>query len=296
VLAAAEAQARAAAEGEPVTEERDKVVADLDAAADALRRPTIVSPASEPPSDVARGRGARAYPALRGAIVKLAHDDPAAAGRLLVGLLGAQHAVLSEPLDYDLSIAEIGTYAVRSGDGETLVTALEKPRGRTHAAFHLRGNALDLAELLAGVGDRPRRMRGAIRASGRVRDARRLAVGMDTGVGLADLLAAGADPDPDVVLRGFTYAVRPPWTSGQTWTVELVVDGRPFTVSARHSGGLTTHDGAHDGEPDARLRVSGQGFRDLVAGVEQPLRVEGDEAIVARLLSLVERARALGTE
>ena len=81
------------------------MLADLDAAAAKLRdaaptaepladpappaepvarpRPRIVSASGPPPRLDAIGRSARDYPRLRGAIVKLAHDDAPAAARLL---------------------------------------------------------------------------------------------------------------------------------------------------------------------------------------------------------------------
>jgi hypothetical protein len=312
LLAAAAEAERAAAERQ-ATGEAAAIVADLEAAAEALRAsaaepaaepeplptlveadrtfPTIVSAPTEPPADIARGRSTRAYPPLRGALVKLAHDDPTAAGRILVGLLRAQHAVLDSPPDYDLTITEVGTFSVSPGAGSTQVSPLDAPRGRGRAAFHLTTDALTLAEGVAGVAVRPRRWRGPVRATGRVREARRLAARLRGDVGLAALVHAGAALDPGLVLRAFAYAVRPAWTEGQQWTVELRVDDRPLTITARDTGGLTFDEGAPEGAPDARVRVTAEGFRRLVAGEPADPRVEGDERILERLLALAERAR-----
>ena len=249
----------------------------------------IVTESEHPPADVARGRGGRDYPPLRGALVKLAHDDPRAAGRLLAGLLRAQHAVVDDLPDYDITIDEVGTFAVSRAGQTTLVSPIDAPRGRPHARFHLHGDALTLAETLAGVENRAGRWRGPLRASGRVRDARRLTeAGFDAS--LEQLVWAGAELDPELVLRALAYAIRPAWTQGQVWAVEIVVGDQPVTVSARHSGGLTV--GEADGEPDARMIVSPDAFRELVAGAQPPMRIEGDAATVRRLLSLAERARA----
>jgi hypothetical protein len=283
LTAAAEAQTqRAEAERAP----DPQLAADLQAAK--LR---ITTEADHPPADVARGRGTREYPPLRGALVKLAHDDPAAAGRMLAGLLRAQHAVFHDPPDYDITIEEVGTFAVSPAGLTTLVSPIERPRGRTHARFHLEGDALTLAEALSGVEARPRRRRGPLRAHGRIREARRLTEELRE-VSLAELVSAGAELDPELVLRGLAYAIRPAWTQGQVWAVELTVEDSVLTVAARHSGGLTVTSGPHETTPDARLRLSGDAFRDLVAGEEPALHIDGDEAVVWRLLSLAERARA----
>ncbi len=288
LAAAAEVQARRAAEQARPDE---SVVADLDAARDKLRA-TIVSAPGEPPADLARGRGGREYPPLRGALVKLAHDDPEAAGLFLAGLLSAQHAAIKDPPpDYDLTIAEVGTFAVSAAGLTTLVSPLLEPRGRGQAAFHLRADALTLAETLAGVDRRAKRWGGPMRASGKVRQAKRLSDGLRSEVSFGDVVRAGADLDPALVLRTLAYAIRPAWTQGQQWTVELDVEGRAVAVAARHSGGLEVTDGVLEGEPDARIRLSARAFRDLAAGDDASFTTEGDEAVVRRLLTLAERAR-----
>ncbi|MEA2170655.1 MAG: hypothetical protein QOF76_3955 [Solirubrobacteraceae bacterium] len=277
--------------GQP-TEEQERVVADLDAAAAALRRgPEIISPTEDPPNDLARGRGIREYPPLRGALVKLAHDDPTAAARVIVGLLNAQHVAFGDPLDWDLTITELGTFGVASTTDATTITRLDEPRGRPHAAFHLRGDALSVAESVAGVGDRPSRLRGGLRTSGRVRDARRLLATAETPPTLAALISNGAELEPALIVRAFTYAVPAGWTAGQSWSVDLVVEQTPIGLVARPTGGLVSE--RPQDEPDARIHLDAQGFRDLVAGTEQPLRIEGDKAVVGRLLALVERVHQI---
>lgn len=293
LLAAAAGQVRAAADQAPA-QDAERVAADISAAADALRArtpPTIVSAPSEPPADIARGRSGRAYPPLRGALVKLAHDDSVAAGRLILGLLTAQHLVVDGSPDYDLTIAEVGTFAVSTAGASTLVSPVDRPRGRPHAGFHLRTDALTLAELFAGVDQRPRRRRGPVRASGSVRRARRVAASLETAISLADLVRGGATLDPALALRAFAYAVPPTWTLGQDWALELHVGQRPLTILARHSGGLQTHEGPCEGKPDARVRMSADAFRDLLAGATPDLVAEGDEQVVRRLLTLADRAR-----
>ncbi len=173
----------------------------------------------------------------------------------------------------------------------TLVTPIEGPRGRLHARFHLEGDALTLIESLAGLERKAKRRRGPLRAHGKVREARRLTEEMRE-VSLAELVEAGAELEPELVLRGLAYAIRPAWTKGQVWAVELSVEDHTLSVAARHSGGLTVSAGPHDAEPDARVRMTADAFRDLVAGGAPALHIDGDEAVVRRLLTLAERAKA----
>ena len=305
LAAAAQAEREAAERGR--TEESERVVADLEAAAAALRGAApepvatpveadrtfpIVSAPSEPPGDLARGRASRELPPLRGALVKLAHDDPAAAGRIIAGLLKAQHVLVDSPPDYDLTIEEVGTFAVSPAGATTIVTPVDAPRGRGQAAFHLRTDALTLAETLTGADVRPRRRRGPVRASGRVRAARRLTGAIRTDVALADLVRAGAELEPALVLRGFAYAVPAAWTQGQRWVAEIRVQDRVLTLEAHPAGGLSAREGGPERTPDARLRLTEQQFRDLVAGDAPDPAVEGDEQVLQRLLSLAGRARS----
>ena len=76
-----------------------------------------MSAPSAPAREHATGRSQRQYPWLRGALVKLAHDDPEAAGRIIAGLLPVQAVIVQGPVDYDLTITEIGTFAVTSRAG-----------------------------------------------------------------------------------------------------------------------------------------------------------------------------------
>ena len=101
-------------------EESAQLLANLDAAAAALRAtapPREDEPAEGPAAAqsstelVAPGENAR----LRHALVAFAREDPAAADTLLVGLLPAQGAVLEGSLSYDLTVKSVGTFAVTSG-------------------------------------------------------------------------------------------------------------------------------------------------------------------------------------
>ena len=93
--------------------------------------PTIVPASGPPPRALMLGTERRDYPLLRGAIVKLAHDDAATAGRVLAALLPAQGALIEGPLTYDLTIRGTGTYAIAIAGGGA---GAEPSRGHGRAA------------------------------------------------------------------------------------------------------------------------------------------------------------------
>jgi hypothetical protein len=287
VAAGAAEQVGRAARHEPDGDDGPRVAADLAAAAEALRRrATIVSAPTDPPGDLARGRGARAYPPLRGALVKLAHDDPHAAARLIAGLLGATHAAIG-PASFDLTLEGARTFAVVAGTGETTVTVVDRPRGRPHAAFHLRADGATVAELLAGVGPRPGR-RGPARTSGRVRRARAAARALAaTSVGPRELLAAGAAPDPLLALRCLAYAVHPSATQGLDACVEVTGPGGEVLFATLDGGGLHVGPEPPATPPDARLRLPADGVAAALG--EGDLDADGDLAAVAALRGLALR-------
>ena len=326
---AARAQAEAAAATiAPEPEQSGRMLADLDAAAAALRssapvpepeapaqpepevepepepavarvRPTIVSASGPPPRIHATGSSARAYPRLRGAIVKLAHDDPGAAGALLAALLPAQAAALATPLDYDLTIHDAGTFAVKiDSRGAARVHARPEPRGRPHAEFHLSADPLTLAELLAGVDHRIGRWRGPARFSGSRRKLDVLRSLPATSVSLTDAARAGAELEPALVYRTLSYAVHPSWTRGERFTLAQEITGeRPETwyLSARDGAGMTVSADPPEDGVEATVSMSRRTFalmlrEEPVPSGERPV-VRGDHRLVALVKAWMDRAQ-----
>jgi hypothetical protein len=261
-------------------------------------RPTIVPASGPPPRSHATGRSARDYPRLRGAIVKLAHDDPAAAGRLLAALLPAQAAALATPLDYDLTIAEAGTFAVTIDGPTARVSARPQPRGRGHADFHLSADALTLAELLAGVGHRIGRWRGPARFSGSRRKLDVLRSLPATKLTLAEAARAGADLDPAQVYRTLSYAVHPAWTKGERFTLAQEITGeKPETwyLSARDGAGMTVSANPPEEGVEATVSMTRRTFdlmlRDEpVPSGERPA-VRGDRRVVGLVKAWMDQAQ-----
>ena len=277
---AARDQAAALASRRPV-QETGALLANLDAAASALRR--RVEPAATP---------------LRRVLVELAEQDPATAAEILVALLPAQGAALNEPLAYDLTIAGAGTYAVTVADGVADVQRVSKRRSRRKAAFELRADALTLAKLLAGDELKLRRYRGDARVTRRRRRARALQALPASPLTLAGAVAAGAKLEPGLVYRALPYAIAPEWTAGRTFTIAQEISGSPSRTWY-----VVVADGArievtHEPRPaDATVTMTRDAFDRLLrdeppAADERPL-VNGDRAAVALLKEWTDRARGL---
>ena len=333
-----QAEAAAAAAG-TTPEESSRVVADLDAAASALRdrvtngtavevevppaeavpvevevegasdealapaatppekRPIVSAPAG-PSRAHATGRSQRQYPWLRGALVKLAHDDPQAAGKLIAGLLPVQAAIVQGPVDYDITIAEVGTFAVTVAGGRAYVKDLEQPRGRREAEFHLSADPLTLAELIAGVPHKIGRFRGAARVSGRKRRLKPLKAIPAATLSLAEAARAGARLEPSLIYRTFPYVIHAAWSRDHSFTVAQSITSDPpatwyVTVG---SGGVRILTAPPEAGADATVTMTPEGFAHLLRGEPTPPGhrpiVRGDREVVALLKSWLDRAQA----
>ena len=220
----------------------DEAAADADAAiapaATPPERRPIVSSSSGPSRAHATGRSQRQYPWLRGALVKLAHDDPKAAGRLIAGLLPVQAVIVQGPVDYDLTIAEVGTFAVTVAGGRAYVKEIDAPRGRSEAEFHLTAEALTLAELIAGVPHKVGRFRGPIRVTGRKRRHKPLRAIPAARLSLAEAARAGARLEPGLVFRTFPYVIQAAWSRGHQFTVAQTVAEATWYVTVGNGKGI----------------------------------------------------------
>ncbi len=261
-------------------------------------RRTIVSPPGPPPRTHVVGRSARDYPRLRGAIVKLAHDDAAAAGRLLAALLPAQAAALATPLDYDLTIAEAGTFAVTVDGPSARVHPPPEPRGRGTPTSTSAPTPLTLAELLAGVDHRIGRWRGPARFRGSRRKLAVLRALPGDRRRLADAARAGAALEPSLVYRTLSYAVHPSWTKGERFTLAQEITGeRPETwyLSARDGAGMTVSASPPEDGVEATVSMSRETFGLMLRGEEVPSgarpSIRGDHRVVALVKAWMDRAQ-----
>lgn len=306
--AAASLRARVTSEppGAPVERSADSVEgaaaapAGVPAAATALvRRPPAAVVDSREPAVPSIAGGTRHLPSLRGALVRLAVEDPHAAARLLAGLLPAQGAFLPGDIDYDLTIREIGTFAITVTGGSTSVRRLRRPRPRRQAELHVSLHALTLAELLAGRSRRVGRMLAPVKVRG---SRRRLAMLGELAMvrcRLRDLAGAGAQLDPELMVRALPFAIDARDTDGHRFTIaQEIVDSTPSTwlVSVAGRRGLSVSAGPTHERADARVTMTRETFDRLLRG-ERPDRdrkpwVRGDFAAVDLLRRWIEAALA----
>jgi hypothetical protein len=297
-LAAEQAQASAARESSAAPAD---IAARLDAAAAALRaRETQPAPevpvADEVRVPVARPTGQG--PVLRSAIVRLAKDDPDAAGRLLAALLPAQGGVVEGARSYDVTIKGVGTYAITMQDGHARAARVGSPRSRRAAAFHLSADPLVLAELLTGVEHRIGRFFGPARLRGRRRRLAALEPLVTRPPDLTTVARSGARIEPDLAWRVLGYAVHPSWTRGLEFTVaQTIVEAtteRTWYLTARDGGGLAVTTVEPETPPAATVTMSRTAFDRLLrdepyAPGDRPT-VRGDREAVGTLLDLADRA------
>ena len=260
--------------------------------------PIIVSASGPPACALATGSERRNYPLLRGAIVKLAHDDPAAAAALLAALLPAQGVAIEGPLAYDLTIREAGSFAVTIAGGRASVEPIDVPRPRSVAAFHLTADALVLAELLAGVQHRIGRFFGPARVRGRKRRVKELWALPASNAALADAARAGARLDPGLAYRLLAYAVHPTCTRGYDFTIEHVITGAPsetWYLTAADGAGVSVSSSPPAEAPDATVTMSREGFDCLLRDQPVPAGrrpdVHGDHSAVAAMRGWTQRAQ-----
>ena len=205
--------------------------------------------------------------------MKLAHDDPRAAGRLIAALLPVQAAIVQGPVDYDITIAEVGTFAVTVAGGRAYVKDLETPRGRREAEFHLSTDALTLAELIAGVPHKIGRFRGAARVSGRKRRIKPLRAIPAASISFAEAARAGARLEPGLVFRTFPYVIHAAWAREHSFTVAQQITGEQhgtwyFTVGNGRSMEVGTT--RPPGGADATVTMSPEAFGHLLRGEPAP--------------------------
>ncbi len=238
-------------------------------------------------------------PGLRRALLALAREEPVTAGALIAGLLPAQGAILEGPLSYDLTVRGYGTFAVTVGHGGTEVQRLTKRRPRKEAAFHIAGEPLVLAQLLAGERKRLGRFRPSARVTGRRRRARAAlgAIPAST-ISLAEAVKAGARLEPALVYSALPYAVSPEWTKGHVFTVAQEIrelGPRAWYVTARDGVRLSVVEHAAGAAADATVTMSRAAFDRLLKG-ESPAHgdlpvIRGNREAVATLKRWADLAR-----
>jgi hypothetical protein len=309
--AAAALRARLPAPEEPAPEPAAPDAASPAAAAPAAVTPAAVTPAAAapdaaPPEEPTPAAATvevpppeseeRAGHRLRGALVRLAREDPVAAGRILAALLPAQATILRRAADYDLTIREVGTFAITVAGGRAWVKPVDRPRGRRNAEFHVAAGAQALAEILNGAPPRLKRFSGPERVSGRKRRAKPVISALvNCRIPFDEAVKAGAELDPDLVMAALAHAIDPAWTRGQTFTVEQRIGETAWFIVARDAGGVGVTRARPQHAPRATVTLTPDTFQCLLRGEPAPSgerpTVRGDRVAVAHLKAWTDRAR-----
>ncbi len=258
----------------------------------------IISAPSPPSRGLATGQARRQYPWLRGALVKLAHDDPKLAGQIIAGLLPVQSAIVQGPVDYDLTIAEVGTFAITLAGGRAYVKEVDHPRGRRQAEFHIWATAVTLAEIIAGVPHRVGRFRGPAKITGRKRRLKPLKAIPAAGLSLAEAARAGARLEPGLVFRTFPYVIHAAWSRDHQFTVAQSVSTDPpstWYVTVGNGQGIRVDTTPPPEGADATVSLTPEAFSHLLRGEPAPPGhrpvVRGDRQAVAQLKAWIDRAQ-----
>src|SRR3954470_10498094 len=203
------------------------------------------------------------------ALEQMAEREPELAARLFVQMLPAVAQRLSGPLEYGIEIDGLGSWHV-SVDGNGGGARVE--RGTNGSAdFTIASDPAGIAALAARQSPLRLMASGKLQIRGKRRRALKLrALGSGPEPTIADALAAGAELDADAIYRALPYMVDPDWTRGYSFTVAYVIpDVGEWQVSARDGQPLAVS-GTGDGEPDARITLSLDTYRELVSAAITP--------------------------
>jgi hypothetical protein len=232
----AEVSAEPAAEATPAAEvEAER----LSAALERLREQHAPGDAGTAPAE------GGAMPVLRpdgpDAVRRLFHtlvrENPAAAGRLLVGLLPAQHLAHPRPVAYDLVLEPEVCLRVTVGSGAPVIEPAVALRAPEAVQFQLAGDVAALARTVAAGPLRRRFGRGMARVTG---DRGALSVLEQLAaarLGPAELVGAGTQLDPILSFRLLALLLDPPKMAGEHFSIAHRPAPGTSTTAALHVHG-----------------------------------------------------------
>ncbi|HEY1690453.1 MAG TPA: hypothetical protein VGF95_16490 [Solirubrobacteraceae bacterium] len=234
------------------------------------------------------------------------HGGARLAGELIVELLPAQAPIVKGDLRYLLRIEELGAFQIEIADGGASVRGVGNAEREEDAAFDpdftLEGPAAAFAEFAAGgIQRRPK----GLRTPGRRRRARRLFSARRKPLALTELVTAGVQVWPGLLLAALAEAVVPEWTNANTFAVAFSIEGRQgavLDVGVRAGMPLQVtrvqgERGPDQPQPAATVRLGEDAFLRMLSG--QPLSegeeilVEGDVASLELLLTWTDRVQGL---
>lgn len=260
------------------------------------------SPAKRHPEVSAEGESRPgshpASPWLPGAFSRLAAEEPAAAGHVLLGLLPALGAVVEHPVAFELALPDEGRLLVRAEPGHAEVAPLARAAKGRAVLFRLSGDLATLGSFAAAQGVGRWRAPGGVRLRRRRRRAELLQRLARAPLGFAELASLGVELGPELAYRLLACAVDPAWTVGQAFTLAhettglgggrawiTVRDGRPLAVS----------DSPPAGPVAATVSCSRAALLPLLAGSPLPggerAAIRGDAGAVSLLQGWLARAQ-----
>jgi ribonucleoside-diphosphate reductase beta chain len=202
----------------------------------------------------------------RGALRRMAKDDPELAARLILMTLPGTASKIGGTMTYVLEVKELGTHRVSISGGRARVDSGDEG----DVDFRLQANASTLADLVTGAhGPLGLMMRGKLRIRGKRRKALKLRRMSSDEITMADVVEAGGRLDPDVLYRCLPYLVDPEWTSGHAFTVKYVVTGEgTWYVTARDGEPLEVT--TDDREAIGTATVSFDSYQRMASGEISP--------------------------
>jgi hypothetical protein len=268
----------------------------LDAARTRLREATPpIETAAALAADEAVPDGPRYKPWLEPTFKALAGHDPAAAGRLLFGLLPAQGLVHPEPIAYDLRLGSGDYVQVTVGESsQTIVERSREPRSAARRAFWIEGDAAAVARSVAAGPVRRRLGRGMARIEGSRPGARVLRELIRTPASLGRLYDAGVRLEPELALTLAAWMVEPGWTAGERFTIahETGAGAGDAYLHVRHGERISVSDTAPLAPVATTIVCPGDELLAVLAGRRgDRLSIRGDEGPLATLLGWLERAQ-----
>jgi hypothetical protein len=231
---------------------------------------------------------------------RLAGRDPERAGRLLIGLLGAQRAAWPHAVAYDLLLGPgYGTVQVTVGERGVSVERAGAARAREQVVFQIAGGPARLARLLT-AGPLRRLLRvGVARVRGRREGVAALRALLALPLDLGALRGAGVTVDAETLFTLLAAMIEPGWTQGERFSIShtderghavflQIRDGHPPLVSLEPPTGRIATE--LSGPPEAIWQALADGTPQPRAGAGTAVR--GDQGPLTLVRTWANRAQS----
>lgn len=203
---------------------------------------------------------------LRGALRRMAAEDPRLAARLVVTALPAAAAGTDFEIDYELDVADLGSYHVAVSGGHASVS-----EGNGQATdFTIETDAKTLAQMAAGASPLWLMLSGKLHVRGKRRKALKLRALSGTA-SMREVARLGGDIDPDLIFGAIPYVIDPEWTKGKRFTVAYDIagaNGGRWYVRVGDEGVSVSRDA--EGEPEATVKTTYETWLELLRGELTP--------------------------